>query len=129
LEIFAVHFMLGGKHDHLLQCWFFVYLLSLFIGQCNFVFTALCSVKQVCQFQGWELLKQEDLGKQCRISSETSCAFFLSVSVIFGSQDCVVAIASGLWNGRSGVRITAGERDFSLLQIVQTSSGAHLATY
>ena len=75
-EILAINFMRGGNCDLRQQCRFFIFLLSSLIRQCNFVFSALCAVKQVCQFQGSGLLKQENLGRQCRICNETSCAFY-----------------------------------------------------
>ena len=41
----------------------------------------------------------------------------------------VVDTATTLQAGRSGVRIPVGERDFVLLQNVQTGCGAHTASY
>ena len=38
LEILAINFMRGGNCDLRQQCCFFVFLLSLLIRQCNFVF-------------------------------------------------------------------------------------------
>jgi hypothetical protein len=59
LVILAINFMRVGNCDLRQQCWFFVFLLSLLIRQYNFVFSALCTIKQVCQFQGQGLLKQK----------------------------------------------------------------------
>jgi len=47
---------------------------------------------------------------------------------ISGRRDSVVGIATTLRTGQSGVRILAGVIDFSLLQYVQTDSGAHPAS-
>ena len=44
-------------------------------------------------------------------------------------QNYTVHIATVLQAGRNGVRIPAGTRQFSLLQNVQTGSGAHQAYY
>jgi hypothetical protein len=41
----------------------------------------------------------------------------------------ITGIVTRLQAGRSGVRIPAGVRDFSLLQNVQNGSGVHLASY
>jgi hypothetical protein len=46
-----------------------------------------------------------------------------------GSQSSLVGIVTRLRAGRSGVRIPVEARDFSLLQNVQTGSGAHPASY
>jgi hypothetical protein len=40
-------------------------------------------------------------------------------------RDDVGCVASRLWTDRSGVRMLARKRGFSLLQYVQTGSGAH----
>jgi hypothetical protein len=45
------------------------------------------------------------------------------------SRGSVVGIATGLRAGRSEVRIPVGARDFSLLQNIQTGSGAQPASY
>jgi hypothetical protein len=52
---------------------------------------------------------------------------FLSLS---GSRDSAVGIATdyGLDDQRVGVRVPVGQ-EFSLLHVVQTGSGAHLASY
>jgi hypothetical protein len=45
------------------------------------------------------------------------------------SQSSVVGIAPRPRAGQSGVQILGGGRDFSLIQIVQTDSGAHSPSY
>jgi hypothetical protein len=46
-----------------------------------------------------------------------------------GGRDSVVIIVTRVRAGRSGVRIPAGTRDFSLLRNVQTGFGAHSPFY
>jgi hypothetical protein len=46
-----------------------------------------------------------------------------------GNQGSVVIIKTRLQAGRSGVYIPVGERYFSVLQNVQSSNVAHLASY
>jgi hypothetical protein len=45
------------------------------------------------------------------------------------SRGSSIGIVTRLQAGGSGVRIPEGERDFSLLQNIQSSSGAHPASY
>ena len=54
---------------------------------------------------------------------------FSGVTPFKCERDSVVGIAIRLWAGRPGVRIPTDARDFSLLQNVQTDSGAHLTFY
>ena len=45
------------------------------------------------------------------------------------SQNRVFGIGTMLWAGQPGIRILLGLRDFSVLQNVQTGSGAHPSSY
>jgi hypothetical protein len=49
--------------------------------------------------------------------------------IVYGSWSNIVGIMTEVWAGCSGVQIQAGAREFSLLQNVQTDSGAHLAPH
>ena len=51
------------------------------------------------------------------------------ISVIHMDKKSQGIIATALRAGQSEVRIPLGARDFSLLQIVRTGSGAHPASY
>jgi hypothetical protein len=44
-------------------------------------------------------------------------------------ESSTVSIATKLWTGQSGVRFPVGERDFAVLQNVQTSPRAHPALF
>ena len=60
--------------------------------------------------------------------------FYFKNSVVFcccngGSQDSLVSLPTMLRTVRSRVQIPIRARDFSFLQNVQTSSGAHPASY
>lgn len=48
--------------------------------------------------------------------------------IVCGSWRSIVSIVTEVWAGCSGVQIQAGTRDFSLIQYMQTDSGAHSAT-
>jgi hypothetical protein len=49
--------------------------------------------------------------------------------IVCGSWSSIVGIVAEVWAGCSGVQIQAGVREFSLLQNVQTDSGAHPDPY
>ena len=54
---------------------------------------------------------------------------YLFIYNIFGIQDNIFCIPTGLLIRRSEIRFPARKRDFSLLQIVQTEYGAHKTAY
>jgi len=44
------------------------------------------------------------------------------------SEDSILSLVTGLWAGKSGVQFLGGSNNCSLLQNVQTCSGAHTAS-
>jgi hypothetical protein len=60
-----------------------------------------------------------------------SCLFTCSLSIylMMGSQDSSVSVVTGLWDGFVWGSIPGKGNRFFCLQIVQTSSGAHPASY